>query len=65
MDAETQRKVFDVAVDLIWSVFPKQTEQGLLMSDVWDNCQSYMPHAESLEARFHELPRSEDFSRFI
>lgn len=56
MGIDARRKSFEVAVDLIWSIFPKQCEEGLLMCSL-DKCQIYMSHVESLEERYHELSR--------
>ena len=52
---------FDAAVDLIWTVFPKQDKNGLLMSSVLDKAQNYLPHVEALGSRYREIGSSIDY----
>jgi hypothetical protein len=55
MDKEHLRNALDAAVDLIWTTFPKQSQNGLLMSSVLHLAQSYLPHVEALGKRYHEF----------
>ena len=57
MDSATRYHMFQIAVDLVWTVFPKQ-ENGLLMSSQLSSCQNYLPHVESLEAKFRDYSLS-------
>ncbi|KAI0876307.1 P-loop containing nucleoside triphosphate hydrolase protein [Hypoxylon argillaceum] len=45
-----------MTVELVWAVFPRQSEEGLLMSSLNGKCETLLPHVESLEARFNEFP---------
>ncbi|KAH6847435.1 hypothetical protein B0I37DRAFT_430992 [Chaetomium sp. MPI-CAGE-AT-0009] len=51
MGQEDLRNALDAAVDLIWTTFPRQSENGLLMSSVLHLTQSYLPHVEALAKR--------------
>ncbi|KAJ3496718.1 hypothetical protein NLG97_g2459 [Lecanicillium saksenae] len=54
MRPETLRLVFDAAVQIVHAVFPKQPDEGLLMSSLWLQCQKYRSHVESLETRYRQ-----------
>lgn len=55
MDEKTLQNSFETAVQVIWSIFPKQSAEGLLMSSQWLQCQNYLAHVEALELRFREI----------
>ncbi|KAH6617434.1 hypothetical protein F5144DRAFT_633667, partial [Chaetomium tenue] len=61
MDQEDLRNALDAAVDLIWTVFPKQSQNGLLMSSVLHLAQNYLPHVEALGKRYHQLAASVNY----
>lgn len=59
MDPKTDLPAaFDAAVDLIWTLFPRQSRNGLLMSSVLHVAQDYLPHVEALGSRYREFGRS-------
>ncbi|KAI0416117.1 P-loop containing nucleoside triphosphate hydrolase protein [Xylaria grammica] len=60
-DAE-RVKMFNTAVELVWTVFPRQSEEGLLMSSLNGKCEKLLPHVESLEARFNEFSHQAECS---
>ena len=55
MNHEDLRASFDAAVDLIWTVFPQQSRNGLLMSSFLHVAQGYLPHVEALGSRYREV----------
>lgn len=54
MSPETLRESFNTAVQISLAVFPKQSDEGLLMSSFWLQCQKYRSHVESLELRYKQ-----------
>lgn len=52
MRPEHWQRMFRSAVELLWAVFPKQCEEGQLMSPFWQECLIYAAHVESLESRY-------------
>ncbi|KAH6973821.1 P-loop containing nucleoside triphosphate hydrolase protein [Ilyonectria sp. MPI-CAGE-AT-0026] len=62
MGDDKRIEAFDVALDLIWAVFPRQTEEGLLMSSENEECEKCLAHVESLEVKYLELSARADYS---
>lgn len=55
MDEHARQKIFETAVEYVWKAFPRQPEEGLLMSSQWKDCNVYLSHVEALERRFNEF----------
>lgn len=54
MSPEKFAIAFNLALRLIEDVFPRQSEEGLLMSEHWERCSEYFAHVISLELRFRQ-----------
>ncbi|KAJ4017869.1 hypothetical protein NW766_003940 [Fusarium irregulare] len=54
MSPDVLKETFEAAVQMVLAVFPKQSDEGLLMSSFWLQCQKYRSHVESLELRYRQ-----------
>lgn len=51
---QTWRAPFEVVVDLLTSVYPKQV-LGMAMDNFWDQCDMYLPQVVSISAHFSKI----------
>ncbi|CEL03041.1 hypothetical protein ASPCAL04199 [Aspergillus calidoustus] len=69
MTIEKRTRTFQAVTRYIHASFPRQSEQGALMSGSWDACEAYYLHIVSLEQKFRlhpvQLPQPIEFAELL